>query len=158
MVKVRRIVPDLAAGDPKEVAAFYRTLFDLDVLMDQSWIVTLGAGTGPVQISIAAEGGSGAPVPHPSIEVDDVEAVCSRVAQKTDIPVLPVHSEGFKGTKKDGYKAEDIFLEVTAEYDFPIVKTDDFGHNCPNTTLPVGAHCRLDPASARLEILEACVK
>lgn len=60
--------------------------------------------------------------------------------------------------EKDGYKAEDIFLEVTAEYDFPIVKTDDFGHNCPNTTLPVGVQCRLDPASARLEILEACVK
>ena len=36
---------------------------------------------------------------------DDVEAVCKRVAQKTNIPVLPVHSEGFKGTKKDGYKA-----------------------------------------------------
>ncbi len=36
---------------------------------------------------------------------DDVEAVCRKVAQKTDIPVLPVHSEGFKGTKKDGYKA-----------------------------------------------------
>lgn len=31
---------------------------------------------------------------------DDVEAVCRRVAGKTDIPVLPVHSEGFKGTKK----------------------------------------------------------
>lgn len=36
---------------------------------------------------------------------DDVEAVCRRVAKKTGIPVLPVHSEGFKGTKKDGYKA-----------------------------------------------------
>ncbi|MFH2092226.1 MAG: nitrogenase iron-molybdenum cofactor biosynthesis protein NifE [Pseudomonadota bacterium] len=36
---------------------------------------------------------------------DDVEAVCRRVAAKVDIPVLPVHSEGFKGTKKDGYKA-----------------------------------------------------
>ncbi|GAB6145582.1 nitrogenase iron-molybdenum cofactor biosynthesis protein NifE [Desulfocicer niacini] len=36
---------------------------------------------------------------------DDVEAVCKKVAAKVDIPVLPVHSEGFKGTKKDGYKA-----------------------------------------------------
>ena len=36
---------------------------------------------------------------------DDVEAVCRRVAKAVDIPVLPVHSEGFKGTKKDGYKA-----------------------------------------------------
>jgi nitrogenase molybdenum-cofactor synthesis protein NifE len=36
---------------------------------------------------------------------DDVEAVCKRVSREKGIPVLPVHSEGFKGTKKDGYKA-----------------------------------------------------
>jgi nitrogenase molybdenum-cofactor synthesis protein NifE len=36
---------------------------------------------------------------------DDVDAVCRKVAAKAGIPVLPVHSEGFKGTKKDGYKA-----------------------------------------------------
>ncbi|MDD5140128.1 MAG: nitrogenase iron-molybdenum cofactor biosynthesis protein NifE [Verrucomicrobiales bacterium] len=36
---------------------------------------------------------------------DDVSAVCNRVAAQTGIPVLGVHSEGFKGTKKDGYKA-----------------------------------------------------
>ena len=36
---------------------------------------------------------------------DDVEAVCRRVEKETGIPVLAVHSEGFKGTKKDGYKA-----------------------------------------------------
>ena len=36
---------------------------------------------------------------------DDVEAVCKRVSLEKGIPVLPVHSEGFKGTKKDGYRA-----------------------------------------------------
>jgi nitrogenase molybdenum-cofactor synthesis protein NifE len=36
---------------------------------------------------------------------DDVEAICKRVSEEKGIPVLPVHSEGFKGTKKDGYKA-----------------------------------------------------
>jgi nitrogenase molybdenum-cofactor synthesis protein NifE len=36
---------------------------------------------------------------------DDVDAVCRRVAAEKGIPVLPVHSEGFKGTKKDGYRA-----------------------------------------------------
>lgn len=36
---------------------------------------------------------------------DDVAAVCRRVAKDSGIPVLPVHSEGFKGTKKDGYQA-----------------------------------------------------
>jgi len=36
---------------------------------------------------------------------DDVDAVCKRVQEEKNIPALPVHSEGFKGTKKDGYKA-----------------------------------------------------
>ena len=36
---------------------------------------------------------------------DDVEAVCRKASEKYGIPVLPVHSEGFKGTKKDGYAA-----------------------------------------------------
>jgi nitrogenase molybdenum-cofactor synthesis protein NifE len=36
---------------------------------------------------------------------DDVAAVCRKLSQEKKIPVLPVHSEGFKGTKKDGYKA-----------------------------------------------------
>ncbi len=36
---------------------------------------------------------------------DDVEAVCKKVGREKEIPVLAVHSEGFKGTKKDGYKA-----------------------------------------------------
>jgi nitrogenase molybdenum-cofactor synthesis protein NifE len=36
---------------------------------------------------------------------DDVEAVCRQVSGLKGIPVLPVHSEGFKGTKRDGYRA-----------------------------------------------------
>ena len=36
---------------------------------------------------------------------DDIDAVCKKVSEEKGIPVLPVHSEGFKGTKKDGYKA-----------------------------------------------------
>jgi nitrogenase molybdenum-cofactor synthesis protein NifE len=36
---------------------------------------------------------------------DDVEAICRKVSREKSIDVLPVHSEGFKGTKKDGYKA-----------------------------------------------------
>ncbi len=36
---------------------------------------------------------------------DDVEAVCTRTSIEEGIPVIPVHSEGFKGTKRDGYRA-----------------------------------------------------
>jgi nitrogenase molybdenum-cofactor synthesis protein NifE len=44
---------------------------------------------------------------------DDVDAVCKRVSMEKGIPVLSVHSEGFKGTKKDGYKAAcDALLQL----------------------------------------------
>ena len=36
---------------------------------------------------------------------DDIDSVCRRASDSLGIPVLSVHSEGFKGTKKDGYKA-----------------------------------------------------
>ena len=35
---------------------------------------------------------------------DDVQSVCKRVAEEKSIPVIPVMSEGFQGSKKDGYK------------------------------------------------------
>ena len=50
--------------------------------MDQGWIVTLASAlSAPVQISIASQGGNGTPVPHLSIEVDDVEALHKRAKQ-----------------------------------------------------------------------------
>ena len=36
---------------------------------------------------------------------DDVQAVCAAVSRESGIPVIPVQSEGFRGTKKDGYAA-----------------------------------------------------
>ncbi|TWT82935.1 Nitrogenase molybdenum-iron protein alpha chain [Planctomycetes bacterium CA13] len=36
---------------------------------------------------------------------DDVEAICRRVSAETGVETIPVHSEGFKGSKKDGYTA-----------------------------------------------------
>ena len=36
---------------------------------------------------------------------DDIDAVCKKATDDYKIPVISVHSEGFKGTKKDGYKA-----------------------------------------------------
>ena len=79
---VLRIVSDLEAQNPAETAAFYTALFGLKTAMDMDWIVTL-SGDGPqsIQLSIAREGGAGAPVPALSIEVDDLEKTFAR-AQK----------------------------------------------------------------------------
>lgn len=48
---------------------------------------------------------------------DDVQSVCKRVSKEKGIPVLPVYSEGFKGTKKDGYKAAcDALFKLVGEH------------------------------------------
>ena len=50
--------------------------------MDLGWIVTLASReTANPQISILSEGGSGAPVPDPSIEVDNVDEVYRRAKE-----------------------------------------------------------------------------
>ena len=36
---------------------------------------------------------------------DDLDAVCRRVTERTGVDTIPVHSEGFAGSKKDGYTA-----------------------------------------------------
>lgn len=53
---------------------------------------------------------------------DDIQAVCRRVSEEQGIPVLPVHSEGFRGTKKDGYKAacEALFQLIGTDGETPV--------------------------------------
>lgn len=76
---VLRIVPNIAAVSIEETKRFYDALFDMDVVMDHGWIVTLSSGTmAAAQISMATEGGSGTPVPDISIEVSDVDQVHQR--------------------------------------------------------------------------------
>jgi predicted enzyme related to lactoylglutathione lyase len=85
---VLRTVADIGTTDVGEVRRFYQGLFDLDVLMDLGWIVTLSSGvTMPVQLSLASQGGSGAPVPDLSIEVDDVDDVYLR-AKAQGVPII----------------------------------------------------------------------
>lgn len=79
---VRRIVSNIAAGAVGEVRDFYTGLFGLEVAMDMGWIATLTSGeVGPVQVSIAIEGGSGTQVPDLSIEVDDLDDVYHRAQE-----------------------------------------------------------------------------
>lgn len=79
---VLRIVANVATDAPGEVQAFYIELFGLSVLMDFGWIVTLGSeANATTQMSLLSMGGSGAPVPDISIEVDDVDAVYGRAKE-----------------------------------------------------------------------------
>ncbi len=71
---VKRIVANLAVSSTEAMKSFYTDVFDLNVLMDQGWIVTFGSeNTAAAQLSVATQGGSGTDVPGISIEVDDVD-------------------------------------------------------------------------------------
>jgi nitrogenase molybdenum-cofactor synthesis protein NifE len=51
---------------------------------------------------------------------DDVKAICKSVQKTVNIPVIPVQAEGFKGTKKDGYRtACDALLTLIGTHDGP---------------------------------------
>jgi len=86
-MKVKRIVADVAVSDPAAAKRFYADVLGLDILMDMGWIATYGSREMmPVQISFMTEGGSGAPVPDLSIEIDDLDAALARV-KKAKIPI-----------------------------------------------------------------------
>ena len=57
-----------------------------------------------------------------------------------------------------GPQMENLLLEFTKDYDFPILKISDFGHNCPNTILPIGCRAEFDANKKKISILEKCVK
>ena len=67
---VRRIVANVATGDVAAVRAFYAGVFDIETVMDHG----ASGERALTQVGIAREGGSGTPVPAPSIEVDAVHA------------------------------------------------------------------------------------
>lgn len=73
---VRRIVPDVHAGDPAASRAFYVDVLGLEVAMDLGWVLTFAAPGNPTaQISVMQDDASAEVQPDISIEVDDVEAV-----------------------------------------------------------------------------------
>ena len=86
-MKVKRIVANIASAEPKAAQRFYRDVLGLELVMDLDWIVTYGTREKmTVQISFASAGGSGAPTPDLSIEVDDLDEALSRV-KKANIPI-----------------------------------------------------------------------
>jgi len=72
--------------------------------------------------------------------------------------VVVGYIDGLQNDPDASIQMEDVLLNVTGEYDFPILKVNDFGHNCPNTVLPVGAKVRVDADRQELEILGQCVR
>jgi lactoylglutathione lyase len=81
-MKVMRIVANFESADVTAAHDFYHRILGLELLMDHGWIRTYGSPAKMrVQVSIAAEGGSGTAVPDLSIEVDDLDELLARLAE-----------------------------------------------------------------------------
>lgn len=50
---------------------------------------------------------------------------------------------------------EDILLEYTKEYNFPIIKCNDFGHRMVNSVIPIGIIAKIDSDNCKVEIIES---
>ena len=53
---------------------------------------------------------------------------------------------------------EDILLEYSKKYNFPIVKCNDFGHKIVNSVIPIGGFCKIDCENEEVEIIEKFLK
>ncbi len=56
--------------------------------------------------------------------------------------------------QKNGSKypqMEDILLEYTKEYNFPIVKCNDFGHKIVNNIIPIGANVKIEKDKIKID-------
>src|SRR4029453_13352137 len=81
-MQVKRIVANIAVENVAAARRFYQDILGLDLLMDLGWIATYGSSHDmSVQVSIMSEGGSGAPVPDLSIEVDDLDTALQRMTE-----------------------------------------------------------------------------
>jgi muramoyltetrapeptide carboxypeptidase len=72
--------------------------------------------------------------------------------------VIVGYIDGLQNDERALMQMEDVLLRVTIDYAFPILKVEDFGHNCPNTVLPVGGKVKVDADQGNIEILESCVQ
>ena len=57
-----------------------------------------------------------------------------------------------------GISYEEIVTNVIGNLNLPILKCDDFGHNTPNTTIPVGNKVNLDATGKKVVLLEKSVE
>ena len=56
---------------------------------------------------------------------------------------------------RDKMSISQILLDLTKEYDFPIVMNASFGHYCENMTIPIGVKSTLDTLQKQWKIIES---
>ena len=61
---------------------------------------------------------------------------------------------------ESGISLEKVILDVlNNEYNFPIIKSNNFGHTETKTVIPIGTKARIDTKNERkIELIEKCVR
>lgn len=54
----------------------------------------------------------------------------------------------------EGIKAEELIRDSLKEYNFPMLKINEFGHYQPHAFLPIGVRAKLDATNKSIEIIE----
>lgn len=61
---------------------------------------------------------------------------------------------------ESGISLEKIVMDVLGdEYNFPIIKSNNFGHTEKKTVIPIGTKARIDTSKkVKIELIENCVE
>ena len=60
--------------------------------------------------------------------------------------------------QSDDFKVEEMIKELLVDYNFPILKINEFGHYQPHAFLPIGAKVKLDATNKTIEIIDDFLK
>ncbi len=91
---IARAVPNIRSDRPAETRDFFTQLLGFELAMDLGWVLTVSSQTNPaVQVSII--GNVDPAAPGISIEVDDVNAIHARAAERGLEIVYPLRDEGW---------------------------------------------------------------
>jgi catechol 2,3-dioxygenase-like lactoylglutathione lyase family enzyme len=92
IVTITRAVPNIRSDRPGETRDFFTELLGFEVAMDLGWVVTLASPTNPrAQVTIISNDDPAAP--GISIEVDDVDAIHAKVAERGLEIAYPLRDE-----------------------------------------------------------------
>jgi catechol 2,3-dioxygenase-like lactoylglutathione lyase family enzyme len=92
IVTIERSVPNKRSDRPAETRDFFTELLGFEVVMDLGWVVTLASPTNPsAQVTII--GNDDRAAPGISIEVDDVDAIHARAAERGLEIAYPMRDE-----------------------------------------------------------------
>jgi len=61
---------------------------------------------------------------------------------------------GVRKEKEISVDIEEVVLDAMGDYNFPILKINEFGHKCQNAFLPIGAKVKIDATNHKIELTE----